>query len=230
MKLKLCTKCKKRKLATAKFFDYRTRQHLSFSSWCKACSHARTLAWRQRNPDYQRQRTRYYYQQAKKETLTHYCGGRSPRCACCGETNLSFLGIDHINGGGIKHRAVLRLQNIVGGGIYRWLRDQGWPPGYRVLCNNCNIAIGFYGVCPHKKPIEIIPPDVLRGRCVSLARKGIAHPDAKLTPRRVLIARESVKKGIPIVVLARRYGISPQAMRKAVIGGSWAYLPGAIGN
>jgi len=35
--------------------------------------------------------------------LKHY-GGTPPKCACCGESHLEFLAIDHIKGGGIKER------------------------------------------------------------------------------------------------------------------------------
>jgi hypothetical protein len=34
--------------------------------------------------------------------------------------------------------------------LYIWLRQRDWPPGYRVLCVNCNFAIGHFGKCPHQ--------------------------------------------------------------------------------
>ena len=34
--------------------------------------------------------------------------------------------------------------------IYRYLKIRGFPPGYQVLCHNCNQAKGFYGKCPHQ--------------------------------------------------------------------------------
>jgi hypothetical protein len=69
-------------------------------------------------------------------------------CACCGETGMTFLTLDHVNNNGSSHR-----KRIGGGGalLYGWLRKKGYPPGYQVLCYNCNI--GKYkngGVCPHK--------------------------------------------------------------------------------
>lgn len=70
-------------------------------------------------------------------------------CACCGETNMEFLQIDHVAGdGGAK-----RKSGEDGGGakIYRQLRQRGWPPGYRVLCANCNWCRGLFGYCPHEK-------------------------------------------------------------------------------
>ena len=65
-------------------------------------------------------------------------------CQCCGEARYEFLAIDHINGGGRKHR------QEVGGKICRWLVANEFPPGFRILCHNCNMAIAFYGECPHK--------------------------------------------------------------------------------
>jgi len=65
-------------------------------------------------------------------------------CACCKETHSEFLSIDHIAGGGNKHR-----QQVKGLNFYHWLRLQGYPSGFRVLCMNCNFASGHFGSCPH---------------------------------------------------------------------------------
>lgn len=51
--------------------------------------------------------------------------------------------IDHINGGGTKHR------KQIGSHIYNWIKNNEFPEGFQVLCFNCNLAKGFYGVCPH---------------------------------------------------------------------------------
>lgn len=77
--------------------------------------------------------------------LIHY-GGDPPRCACCQARELEFLGLDHINGGGRQHRKTIKKR------WWDWLRSQGFPPGFRVLCHNCNQALGVYGYCPHKSP------------------------------------------------------------------------------
>jgi hypothetical protein len=66
-------------------------------------------------------------------------------CACCDEPRLEFLTIDHVKGGGRKHRAEIGSQ------FYRWLRDNNYPKGFRTLCYNCNCSIGAYGYCPHDK-------------------------------------------------------------------------------
>jgi hypothetical protein len=78
--------------------------------------------------------------------LEHY-SGTPPHCQCpgCTETHLEFLSIDHINGGGRKHRL------SIGGGIYAWLRKNNYPDGFRVLCHNCNQSRGAYGYCPHER-------------------------------------------------------------------------------
>jgi hypothetical protein len=67
-------------------------------------------------------------------------------CQCCGETELQFLAIDHIYGGGTLHRKTIGKQMI-----FSWLRKNGYPEGFQVLCHSCNLAKGFYGECPHLK-------------------------------------------------------------------------------
>jgi hypothetical protein len=79
--------------------------------------------------------------------LEAYSNG-SPRCQCCGETHIEFLTIDHINGGGGKHRRELGKSS---GRVFRWLRNNGYPEGFRVLCINCNWSRGLYGYCPHEQ-------------------------------------------------------------------------------
>ena len=78
----------------------------------------------------------------KLEVLSHY----GSKCACCGESRLEFLCMDHINGGGSKHRKSRKFSTI-----YRWLLSNNYPPGFRVLCHNCNMSLGLYGYCPHKE-------------------------------------------------------------------------------
>lgn len=81
--------------------------------------------------------------------LKHYSGGEI-KCKCCGENQEQFMCIDHIDGGGNKHRKSLSPSGKGGGNIYRWLISHNYPPGFQVLCHNCNLAKGFYGVCPHE--------------------------------------------------------------------------------
>lgn len=71
------------------------------------------------------------------------------RCVCpgCDATESEFLSIDHIKGGGHQHRREIGI----GANFFVWLRKNNYPPGYRVLCHNCNQARGFYGYCPHER-------------------------------------------------------------------------------
>lgn len=78
------------------------------------------------------------------EVLSEYCLGLPPQCECCAEDKLEFLALDHTNGGGNKHKKEVRH-------VYRWIKKNGFPPGFRVLCHNCNQSLGAYGYCPHSK-------------------------------------------------------------------------------
>lgn len=77
-----------------------------------------------------------------EEVLAHYGGV----CACCGEHRYEFLSIDHPNNDGAAHRRSINMASL-----RHWLKRQGFPPGYRVLCMNCNFARGRFGYCPHEK-------------------------------------------------------------------------------
>ena len=83
-------------------------------------------------------------QKLRREIIEHY----GNVCACCGENKLEFLCIDHIEGNGNKHRREVRG---TGTRFYYWIRENNFPNILRVLCHNCNMSLGFYGYCPHKK-------------------------------------------------------------------------------
>jgi hypothetical protein len=80
----------------------------------------------------------------RDETFVRY-GGYV--CACCGEREPQFLQLDHINNNGAEHRKT--IGRCSGDSFYKWLKNNGYPPGYQVLCANCNFAKGRYGRCPH---------------------------------------------------------------------------------
>src|SRR4051812_35620943 len=81
------------------------------------------------------------------EVFTHYSGG-TPECACCGERQDEFLTLDHTNGGGGEHRKQPGSRGTIG--VFYWLRRNGFPDGYSVLCWNCHMAKDRRGGCPHE--------------------------------------------------------------------------------
>jgi hypothetical protein len=105
-------------------------------------------AWVTNNPHWELSRIEWRLR-TKMEVMTHYSKG-SPRCSCCNEWQIVFLAIDHIKGGGCTHRQKIKVS--AGHGFYVWLKKQGYPDGYRVLCHNCNHAHHVLGYCPHSPP------------------------------------------------------------------------------
>jgi len=89
----------------------------------------------------------------KKQTMNAYDG----KCACCGETELAFLTIDHILNNGATHRRELREEHgksfFGGTRFYHWLRDNNYPQEeYQCLCSNCNLGKRINdGICPHQQ-------------------------------------------------------------------------------
>lgn len=73
----------------------------------------------------------------KLEVIQAYGG----HCACCGTEYLPHLTVDHIDGGGTQERRSSTTN------LYARLRAEGFPPGYQVLCFNCNFAKWAQGAC-----------------------------------------------------------------------------------
>ena len=107
------------------------------------------------NPEAYRRANQKYQMALRLEVLTAYAGN-PPKCACCREGHIEFLAIDHIGGGGNTHRKQI---GIGWGRLYLWLKRQGYPSDFRVLCHNCNMSFGFYGYCPHQIVEKKLPPD-----------------------------------------------------------------------
>ena len=76
--------------------------------------------------------SREYNLKRKNRVLIHYGNGE---CACiqCGESRIACLSIDHINGGGNKHRKAIGEDSR----FYAWLENNNYPEGYQTLCMNC---------------------------------------------------------------------------------------------
>lgn len=110
---------------------------------CQQCRDKHTEKWINNGERY-KSNIKLSNQKLKRYIMDTYGGC----CICCGEYDLRFLTIDHINNDGQEHRK----QGVgCGGNIYRWLRNNGFPKGFQTLCYNCNIARYHNGgICPHK--------------------------------------------------------------------------------
>ena len=105
--------------------------------------------WQQKNrEDFlndKRESTNRRRRELSLEALQHYSESDTPKCYCCGETIPMLLSLDHINGGGNKHR------KEVGSHAYVWAKKNGWPPIFRVACHSCNMGAHLNGgTCPHQ--------------------------------------------------------------------------------
>ena len=160
--MKYCPRCKTEKDESS--FHKNKKRSDGLASYCAACSiaykaewlakvgellcsdcssvltKAKTLAWCK--PCSQNKASRL-----RLSVLDAY-GGRI--CSCCGETQLAFLSLDHVNDNGAEHRRAL------GGHVYEWLAKHDFPDkdAYRVLCRNCNWGRRVNnGICPHQENV-----------------------------------------------------------------------------
>lgn len=119
---------------------------MEYSSVNKEAISVRRKKWAAQNQDRVRARSREYRKRLRDLVFSHYGG---PTCVCCGEKEKAFLTIDHINGDGAKHRRENRdIRNWLG--IDGWLRRNNYPPGFQVLCYNCNCGKRLSICCPHE--------------------------------------------------------------------------------
>ena len=147
---------------------------------CRSCTYKRQNEWRLRNKDKIRKKStdnmrkwrdrkmkenpaefrkieakkaKLYRTNLKEEVYAAYGGYR---CACCDETEPSFLSIDHINNDGYQLR---KLWQGSGANIYNWLKREfkktgKWPSDFQILCMNCQHGKARNnGICPHKKSV-----------------------------------------------------------------------------
>ena len=114
---------------------------------CKECNYLHVIEWKQKqDPIKEKLRhnavSKKWVEDLKFEVISHY-----GVCYCCGEDRLPFLTIDHINGGGYQHRKEI---GMLGYRFYVWLRNNNYPEEFRTACANCNMAIRYGNICPHK--------------------------------------------------------------------------------
>lgn len=102
--------------------------------------------YNRKNRVHNSQVNKLYRRNNRLKVLSHYSNG-NPRCVCCGEREIAFLVIDHIRGGGNDDRKI----RGEGTAFIISLIKEGFPPGFQVLCYNCNMAKHTEGRCPHNR-------------------------------------------------------------------------------
>lgn len=66
------------------------------------------------------------------------------RCACCGESEILFLSIDHVLGGGRQHRLNKSPYSVLVEII-----NKNFPKEFQLLCHSCNQGKNLNnGICP----------------------------------------------------------------------------------
>ena len=145
-----CSNCKKEKPATEFHADRKTTRGYSYA--CKECRlnlyvrgtenkkvrAEKARKWRKESPQHLVARRK------RRIDVLNRLGGK---CVCCGESRIEFLTIDHVKG--LSHRT----SRDSGDMLINQIRNSNYSTEeFRVLCYNCNSAIGFFGYCPHQEP------------------------------------------------------------------------------
>lgn len=114
MVCKICSRCKIEKPKT----EFPKNGANALYSYCGECANKKGILIRNK---------------LKLEVVSYY----SPNICCvkCQEPDIRVLTIDHINGGGKKHFEKVGY----GTAFYYWIKKQGYPEGFQVLCFNCQL-------------------------------------------------------------------------------------------
>lgn len=138
--MKKCSRCKQIKSVTN--FNKNKRFKDGLNSFCRQClkKYNSTIS------EVMHKYSRKFHYKLKAEAINHYGG----RCACCGETELDFLTLDHINDDGALQRKQLRdagkTYHAIGS-----VKMLGYPKIFQVLCANCNLSKRINkGKCIHQ--------------------------------------------------------------------------------
>jgi hypothetical protein len=160
---------------------------------------AAAARWYAKNRDRERLRMKAYRDKIKDLVFEAYGGYQ---CTCCGETEKGFLTIDHINDDGAQHRKAIGQRGGIG--IYLWLVENHFPPGFEPRCYNCNLGRAHNkGVCPHKEKINMgnwkpNPLGHLEGEIVwnGIIEKGASNAEIDVDSAPSFRAQVPVKEGL----------------------------------
>ena len=145
----LCSHCQKTLPHSSVFFHRSARSPSGLHTVCKKCRNKQCVGINKKNSAKANENRRTAWSRLKIEVMTAYCGG-TPSCACCGESHIEFLSLDHINEDGAHQRRSLGNSHS-NKAVYRWARSNNYPATLQVLCHNCNRAKHIHGECPHER-------------------------------------------------------------------------------
>ena len=110
-----------------KYTQYVKKHYLKY----KEKYNKQSREWHENNRERMNEFGRKHREKRKREILEHYGG---VYCSLCDITDIEVLTLDHVAGGGTKQRRSFKD----GHAIYRWIINNNFPSGFRVLCRNCN--------------------------------------------------------------------------------------------
>ena len=151
---KVCIKCGGEPKALSLF----TKSNGKRLNTCKKCSSEYMVKRYAASPELQaesarRERARHAAHVAA--VLEYYEG----KCACCGETEPKFLTVDHI----VPIASYKKRIELGHNRMYSWLVMHNFPPGFQLLCSNCNHGRARNGgICPHQTGSQTISQESSR--------------------------------------------------------------------
>jgi glutaredoxin-related protein len=142
---------------TGKFYRYLDKEHpADYQVLCYNCNMIKELERKkklhlQTPMAIKRRRQR---RDTKIMVLSAYSKG-TPKCACCGFSNLDGLALDHIEG----RKKMGHSKEFGSDELRMWAKREfkktgKWSEKLQVLCHNCNGAKRELAVCPHQNGNE----------------------------------------------------------------------------
>jgi len=105
----------------------------SFMNMCKG----KRKDWVENNKGYYLQYLRHWNatrREYTKNAVVNVLTNGEGTCRWCGHGDLDVLTVDHIDNDGAQHRKKVPLNTF-----YSWMIKNDYPPGFQVLCANCNL-------------------------------------------------------------------------------------------
>ena len=133
----LCNDCKNKCcLCNKVLIDKNRYKNTRYCVMCKKEYERKNSARRrQNNPEYM-QSAIYRSKMKNKLSVFSYYSNGSMQCVKCNYSDIRALSIDHIEGDGCKHKNK-KGERMKGDEIYRWIKRNNFPPGFQILCMNC---------------------------------------------------------------------------------------------